>query len=116
LLNEISKGINELLELSHFLKSSTFQEEVEYRLCHFPRMAKNIWEKKGNENIIGKLEHRYSNKKIIPFHRLNFSLYKSCIKEVVLGPRCMLDEFSLKSLTRENGFKVNIKKSLASYR
>jgi len=112
-LNEVVRCARELFILSHFIKSNAFFEECERRLCLFPDRVKIT----DDHHFFDELNHRCINKRIVPFYQFYFTDYKYILKEMVFGPRCKLDEYSIRSVLKKFEFKnVKISRSNASYR
>ncbi len=106
--------VKELILLSHLLKNSAFHEECESRLCYFEN--DNIRKIKKSNEFVGNLEHRHADGKIVPYRKFMFSNYRNIIKEIKFGPRCRLDDYSVRSFLKQNGYSnVRISRSEASY-
>lgn len=110
---------NTLLKYTTLFKNEAFIEESEQRIIYLPLTK---WMKRINAiynfSEFKKLDKGFYSKAntIIGFYEYPFN--SDVISEIVLGPKCKLDEedIDLKNLLEHYDIKANISKSKASYR
>lgn len=121
--NDIKEVVENLKLLSIIFKNPAFEEEKEWRIIFLPEIT-NSYTIKEIKNKALKLDFRCSENKIISFFQLEFPMEddkkndKLPLKEIVLGPKNLIEEFEIKFFLKNQGYNVGdvIKKSKASYR
>lgn len=109
-----------LARVSIILKNHSFEEEKEWRIIHVPHENNTQGKKIKNSDLsISELKFRVSNNVITNYKILDFSKIfdSTLIPEIVIGPKCSVDEKILKAFLISNNLeKTNIIKSESSYR
>lgn len=109
-----------LARASIILKNHSFEEEKEWRIIHVPHENNTQGKKIKNSDLsISELKFRVSNNIITNYKILDFSKIfdSTLIPEIVIGPKCSVDEKILKDFLRSNNLeKTNIIKSQSSYK
>lgn len=121
--NDIKEVVETLKLLSIIFKNPAFKEENEWRIIFMPEIT-DKYTVKEIKNRISKLDFRCTENKIISFFQLEFPMEydkkndKLPLKEIVLGPKNLIEEFEIKFFLKNQGYNVGdvIKKSKASYR
>ncbi len=121
----------EVLNKCFLFKNSSFEQEHEHRLVfnsrpiYFDKIngllsSGFIKDEKiiSNEFQIGKIEFFSSRERLVSFRRLKIKNIGSVIKEIVIGPKSLIDKNDIEKVLLLNGLTeyVKIKKSNSSYR
>lgn len=129
LINKTDEYVRYILPLCCFIKNKEFIEEKEHRILYTPvELSDNINNVFENgimkENFkINKVQYLSKNDQLVAFSDISFDKYISegIIKEIILGPKCKLNEYDVKNFLRSvskeyNADKIKIKKSTITYR
>ena len=92
----------------YLLKNKSFVEEDEWRLIY----NREIYNKDEENDV----KYRLNSNKIIPYCELLFDDHKQCIQKVYLGPKNNTPKHVVEQFLQQNGFRVDVIKSSASYR
>lgn len=117
----LSTAAMQLNGLSTIYKNKAFREENEWRIIHTPLIMLYTAKDKGGpfHSGISEAKHRISNEKLITYFEYDFShqAANNIITEVILGPRCAIQEFDLKLFLSINNLgHIQPRRSTASYR
>ncbi|HCR4061250.1 DUF2971 domain-containing protein [Proteus mirabilis] len=100
-----------------FTKNKFFEEEQEVRIVHLPFVTGND---RGEFNVlhsISDLKQRVTGNKITSYFEYDFSSKDNLIFDVVLGPKCEINEYEIEMLLASNGYlNIPVSRSGASYR
>lgn len=100
-----------------FTKNKFFEEEQEVRIVHLPFVTGN---EQGGFNFvhsISKPRQRVAGNRITSYFEYDFSEKNNPIFDVVLGPKCEINNYEIEMLLASNGYlKIPVYRSGASYR
>lgn len=111
-----------LYRLAVFFKNTAFKEEREWRLVfNDMRNNKNYGNPAFESGRVKLSERKWYTRgnKLVPYHSLNFEKELGAIKEIILGPKCAVEEKDLQAYLDDVGFDskaMKIMRSSASYR
>lgn len=113
-LAEFEKILKMMFYNAVLVKSPFFAEESEVRLFSWQTLdfnGSNLSEKIN----LSAIQYRTRGNLVIPYIKINFSTYgnlSDLIQEVIIGPKCQVNEFFIQSILERNGFKnTSVKKS-----
>lgn len=97
-------------------KNPAFMEEREWRIVNLPHeFDHDIGGGNTAISIVGQREFRSAAGRLTSYYAMPFGLDAVC--EIVLGPRCAVDERELALLLRQHGYDgVTVRRSSATYR
>lgn len=100
-----------------FTKNKFFEEEQEVRIVHLPFVTGN---ERGEFNFlhsISRPKQRVTGNRITSYFEYDFSSKENLLFEVVLGPKCEINNYEIEMLLASNGYlKIPVSRSGASYR
>lgn len=129
-INNIKIGIAVDIKDMIIFKNIYFREEKEYRIECNPELLydernrklfySEVFEEYNSKIIIEGPFHQVVNNKIKEYFNVDFSIIKDdVIKEIYLGPKCLLSEKNILKILKSNGYKnvdkIKIIKSEGSY-
>ena len=95
------------------MKHHGFSEELEWRIVYDDRYGNPGSRLPG----LGSLKYRTRGQEKIGYFELDLRTLKRPVKEVVLGPKCVMSVDGARRHLRAGGFKnVRIRKSIVPYR
>lgn len=96
------------------MKNPAFEEEQEWRICMSCAPEQNQEEVRHEEGFcLSPIQVYYSNYRLISYYDLEFLDHK-LVKEIILGPKCRLEERDVKMCLRLWGYDENYVRVLRS--
>lgn len=123
--------VGKLEEVSCCIKNPAFAEEDEVRIVYNPHLYRDMSDeninelfktsKKINNYIINPIKFYSKDNMLVAYSDINFSrlINSGIIKEIILGPKCKLQEDDILYFLLSNGYEgydIVVKKSNSTYR